>query len=157
MESTMESTTTSSSSLPPIGKEEDANSTSKKNDSSKGTESLLPSSARSSVGAISATPRTPLLILIGAYHYSPCTVTVAPNLITVLLHKGGGFSVEIVRTITALLTFKKMSALVSMSKEAYEAKLVLFKAPKEWVDGDEVRMMFRAMLGTVESQWKRRN
>ena len=83
-------------------------------------------------------------------------VTAAPNLITVLLRKGGGFSVEIVRTITALLTFKKMSSLVSMSKEAYEAKLILFKAPKEWVDGDEVRMMFRAMLGTLESQWKRR-
>ena len=87
----------------------------------------------------------------------PRTATAPPNLITVLLRKGGGFSVEIVRTITALLTFKKMSPLVSMSKEAYEAKLILFKAPKEWVDGDEVRMMFRAMLGTVDSQWKRRN
>ena len=85
------------------------------------------------------------------------TTTAAPNLITVLLRKGGGFSTEIVRTITALLTFKKMSSLVSMSKEAYEAKLILFKAPKEWVDGDEVRMMFRAMLGTAaESRWKMR-
>ena len=86
----------------------------------------------------------------------PRTSTAVPNLITVLLRKGGGFSTEIVRTITALLTFKKMSSLVSMSKEAYEAKLILFKAPKEWVDGDEVRMMFRAMLGTVESRWKMR-
>ena len=85
-----------------------------------------------------------------------CTTTAAPNLSTVLFRKGGGFSIEIVRTITALLTFKKMSSLVSMSKEAYEAKLILFKAPKEWVDGDEVRMMFRAMLGTVESQWQKR-
>ena len=82
------------------------------------------------------------------------STTAPPNLITVLLRKGGGFSLEIVRTITALLTFKKMSSLVSMSKEAYEAKLILFKAPKEWVDGDEVRMMFRAMLGTAESRWK---
>ena len=85
-----------------------------------------------------------------------CTTTAAPNLITVLFRKGGGFSIEIVRTITALLTFKKMSSLVSITKEAYEAKLILFKAPKEWVDGDEVRMMFRAMLGTVESQWQKR-
>ena len=82
----------------------------------------------------------------------PRTTTTPPNLITVLLRKGGGFSIEIVRTITALLTFNKMSSLVSISKEAYEAKLILFKAPKEWVDGDEVRMMFCAMLGTVESQ-----
>ena len=88
--------------------------------------------------------------------YKQPRVTVAPNLITVLLRKGGGFSIEIVRTITALLTFNKMSSLVSMSKEAYEAKLILFKAPKEWVDGDEVRMMFRAMLGTLESRWKMR-
>ena len=85
-----------------------------------------------------------------------CTTTAAPNLSTVLFRKGGGFSIEIVRTITALLTFKKMSALVSISKEAYEAKLILFKAPKEWVDGDEVRIMFCAMLGTVESQWQKR-
>ena len=82
------------------------------------------------------------------------TTTAAPNLITVLLHKGGGFSTEIVCTITALLTFNKMSSLVSVMKEVYIAKLILFKAPKEWVDGDEVRMMFRAMLGTVESRWK---
>ena len=55
--------------------------------------------------------------------------TAAPNLITVLLHKGGGFSVKIVHTITALRTFNKMSLLVSISKEAYEVKLILFKAP----------------------------
>jgi hypothetical protein len=85
-----------------------------------------------------------------------CTTTAAPNLITVLFRKGGGFSIEIVRTITALLTFKKMSSLVSITKEAYEAKLILFKAPKEWVDGDEVRMMFRAMLGTAETRWNLR-
>ena len=84
------------------------------------------------------------------------TATAAPNLSTVLFRKGGGFSVEIVRTITKLLTFKKMSSLVSISKEAYKAKLILFKAPKEWVDGDEVRMMFCAMLGTEESRWKGR-
>ena len=86
----------------------------------------------------------------------PRRTTAPPNLITVLLRKGGGFSIEIVRTITALLTFNKMSSLVSISKEAYEAKLILFKAPKEWVDGDKVRIMFCAMLGTVQSQWQKR-
>ena len=80
----------------------------------------------------------------------PRTATTAPTLITVLLRKGGGFSREIVRTINELLTFQKMSSLISISKEMYEAKLILFKAPKKWLDGDEVRMLFGAGRLAVE-------
>jgi hypothetical protein len=77
-------------------------------------------------------------------------------LITILLEKGGGFSHEIVRTISDLLTFEKTSSLVSISKEVYEGELILFKAPKEWLDGDQVRLMFDVMMGMAESRWKMR-
>ena len=86
----------------------------------------------------------------------PRTAAHGPNLITILLEKGGGFSYDIVRTISDLLTFEKTSSLVSISKEVYEGELILFKAPKEWLDGDQVRLMFGVMMGTAESRWKMR-
>ena len=79
----------------------------------------------------------------------------SPTLLTVLLHFGD-LSVEVVRTLTALLTFPKMASLLSITKEMRENKNILFQPPPEWINDDEVRMMFCAMLGTTESQWKRR-
>ena len=79
------------------------------------------------------------------------------TLLTILLHQGGGFSYAIVRTINDLLTFEKMASLISINKEVYEAELTLFKAPKEWVDDNQVRMMFGAMIsGMSPSRWKLR-
>ena len=84
------------------------------------------------------------------------TDTVPPPTLSTLLFRKGDFSVEVVRTLTELLTFNGTVSLVSISKEIYNAKIILFQAPKEWINNDEVRMMFSAMLGTTESQWKRR-
>ena len=80
---------------------------------------------------------------------------VVSTLLPVLL-RFGDFSVAVVRTLTSLLTFNGMVPLVSISKEIYKAQIILFQAPTEWTNDDEVRMMFSVMLGTPESQWKRR-
>ena len=82
------------------------------------------------------------------------TDPVPTTLLSVL--RCGDFSVAVVRTLTELLTFNGMVPLVSISKEIYLAKIVLFQAPPQWINGDEVREMFCAMLGTSLSQWKRR-
>ena len=83
------------------------------------------------------------------------TDTAPPTLLPVLL-RFGDFSVAVMRTLTLFLTFKGMVPLVSISKEIYLAKIIIFQAPKHWINGDEVREMFCAMLGTAESRWKRR-
>ena len=84
-----------------------------------------------------------------------CFATPASTLLPVLL-RYGDFSVAVMRTLVLLLTFKGVAPLVIISKEIYMAKIILFQAPKEWINNDEVRMMFSAMLGTTESEWKRR-
>jgi len=84
-----------------------------------------------------------------------CFATPASSLLPVLL-RCGDFSVAVMRTLVLLLTFKGVAPLVSISKEIYSAKIIIFQAPKEWINNDEVRMMFSAMLGTTESEWKRR-
>ena len=83
------------------------------------------------------------------------TDTAPPTLLPVLL-RYGDFSVAVMRTLTLLLTLKGMAPLVTISKEIYPAKIILFQAPKQWINNDEVRKMFSAMLGTTHSQWKRR-
>ena len=84
-----------------------------------------------------------------------CFATPVSTLLPVLL-RYGDFSVAVMRTLVLLLTLKGVAPLVSISKEIYMAKIILFQAPKEWINNDEVRMMFSAMLGTTESEWKRR-
>ena len=84
-----------------------------------------------------------------------CFATPVSTLLPVLL-RCGDFSVAVMRTLVLLLTFKGVAPLVIISKEMYMAKIILFQAPKEWINNDEVRMMFSAMLGTTKSQWKRR-
>ena len=84
-----------------------------------------------------------------------CFATPVSTLLPVLL-RCGDFSVAVMRTLVLLLTFKGVAPLVIISKEIYSAKIILFQAPKEWINNDEVRMMFSAMLGTTNSQWKRR-
>ena len=84
-----------------------------------------------------------------------CFATPVSTLLPVLL-RYGDFSVAVMRTLVLLLTFKGVAPLVIISKEIYSAKIILFQAPKEWINNDEVRMMFSAMLGTTESEWKRR-
>ena len=84
-----------------------------------------------------------------------CFATPVSTLLPVLL-RCGDFSVAVMRTLVLLLTLKGVAPLVTISKEIYSAKIILFQAPKEWNNNDEVRMMFSAMLGTTNSQWKRR-
>ena len=79
-----------------------------------------------------------------------------PTTLLSVLRCFGDFSVAVVRTLTELLTFNGMVPLVSISKEIYNAKIILFLAPPEWTNDDEVRMMFSGMLRTAESRWKRR-
>ena len=67
--------------------------------------------------------------------------------IELLLHKGG-FSTQVVKDLSELVSLQQMGSLVSTCRELNDADMKLYEPPTEWNDGDNVRRIFTIMMST---------